>query len=211
MSNRLSKEQELFVLRCLVEGNSIRGTERITGIHRDTVMRVLVRFGQACESWLDLNLNNLHLRHLELDEIWTFCGKKERKLKGAEKNNPELGSQYLYLALDLDSKLIASYKLGKRTAETTEAFVNDLESRLVYHPDQTGDRRLQISTDGWTSYPSKIDKAFGKSVRHGVLIKNYVNPEVGRYAPPDLCRAARISVQGIRHLWTICTSHIERV
>lgn len=210
VANRLSKDQELAVLRCLVEGNSIRGTERITGVYRNTVMRLLVRFGQACDSWMDLNINNLHLRHLELDEIWTFCGKKDKMCKGAEKKDPELGSQYLYLALDLDTKLIASYKLGKRNHVTTRDFVNDLESRMICPPAQSGEHRPQISTDGWASYPGTIDKAFGQTVRHGVIIKQYKNPEVGRYAPPDLRGTDRFSVQGIKHLWTICTSHIER-
>jgi len=83
--------------------------------------------------------------------------------------------------------------------------------RINYFPiSSAGEDRPQISTDGWASYPSTIDRAFRQSVRHGVLVKNYSNPESGRYAAPDLKRADRISMQGIRQLWTICTSHVER-
>lgn len=75
MANVLKREKQIAILRCLVEGNSIRSTERITGTHRDTVMRLLVRFGCACHEWLDLQLSNLGLEHVECDEIWTFVGK----------------------------------------------------------------------------------------------------------------------------------------
>jgi IS1 family transposase len=210
MANTLPREKQIAVLKCLVEGNSIRGTERITGVYRNTVCRLLERFGRACESWLDLSLCNLNLSHIELDEIWTFCGKKQGKLKGHEKHNPELGDQYLFLALDLDTKLIANFLVGKRTYETTRAFIEGLEKRLVRSPDTAGDNRPQISTDGWPSYPPAIARIFKGSARHGVLIKNYSNPEVGRYAPPNLKRTDRYSVRGIKQLWTICTSHIER-
>ena len=85
-----------------------------------------------------------------------------------------------------------------------------LEKRLVRQPEADADDIPQISTDGWSPYPGAIARKFGRSVWHGVLIKNYVNPETGRYAPPDLVRAERFNVQGIRDLNTICTSHVER-
>ena len=81
---------------------------------------------------------------------------------------------------------------------------------MIVRPDTDSENRPQLSTDGWGSYRPAIARSFGKTARHGVVIKNYVNAEVGRYAPPDLRRAERINVQGIRRLWTICTSHMER-
>jgi len=200
MANVLSKEKKLAVLKCLVEGNSIRSTERITGVYCNTVIRLLVSFGNACQDYLDSSLCNLTLNHIPLDEIRTFCGKKDRMLKGHERNNPELGSQYLFTALCGDSKLIVFHKIGKRTYQTTKAFIDDLESRMFVRPDTDGEQRPQISTDGWGSYRPAIAQTFGKTARHGVLVKNYSNPESGRYAPPDLRCAERISVQGIRHL-----------
>lgn len=210
MANRLSKEKTLAVLRCLVEGNSIRSTERITGVHRDTVMRQLVKFGNACHEWLDLNLSNLNIDHVEADEIWTFVGKKDKRLTGREKNAGELGSQYVFLGIDKETKLIAAYRIGKRNDDTTREFAKDLADRMYRAPDQSGDNRPQVSTDGWPSYPAAIGDEFGGTVRHGVLIKQYQNPEVGRYAPPTLKRAERRDINGIDDLNTICTSHMER-
>lgn len=210
MANVLKREKQLAVLKLLVEGNSIRSTERITGVNRNTIMGLLVRFGNGCQEFLDLSLSNVHVEHIQCDEIWTFVGKKQNRLRGKELYNPELGDIYLFTALDTDTKLLVTYRLGKRTAETTDAFIADLEQRMVRRPDSTGGDRPQISTDGFTPYRSAIRRNFRDTIRHGILIKNYVNPEVGRYAPPKLTRASRINARGIRNLYTICTSHVER-
>ena len=130
-------------------------------------------------------------------------------MRGNELRNDKIGDVYLFTALDTDTKLIASFTVGKRTSETTHAFIADLEKRLVRQPLAASDSP-QISTDGWGPYIPAIARSFVGSVRHGILVKNYVNPEVGRYAPPDLVKADRYNVQGIRDLSTICTSHVER-
>ncbi|MCB9952841.1 MAG: hypothetical protein H6824_17855 [Planctomycetaceae bacterium] len=210
MSKVLSRESILSVLRCLVEGNSIRSTERITGVSRNAVMNVLLKVGNACGDYLDARLKNLPLEHVQMDEIWTFVGKKENKLTNREKRDGELGSQYLFLGIDTRTKLIASYRLGRRSHNTTKAFVNDLESRLHRAPDTIGNQRPQVSTDGWKSYVPTIEAAFKGEVRHGVLIKNYKDPAVGRYAPPELTRATRINIKNVESDRSICTSHVER-
>jgi IS1 family transposase len=209
VANVLRREKQIEVLRLLVEGNSIRSTERLTGIHRDTIMRLVRRFGDACRSFLDESLAHLSLRHVQCDEIWTFVKKKQGHLRGNELRNDRIGDQYLYTALDTDTKLIASFTVGKRSSEMTYAFIADLEKRLVRQPLATSDSP-QISTDGWGPYVPAIARSFVGSVRHGVLIKQYVNPESGRYAPPNLVKTERHNVQGIRDLTTICTSHVER-
>ncbi|MCB9952838.1 MAG: hypothetical protein H6824_17840 [Planctomycetaceae bacterium] len=173
-------------------------------------MKVLVRFGNACEEYLDARLNNLPLEHVQMDEIWTFVGKKESKLTHREKREGEKGSQYLFLGIDTTTKLIASYRLGKRTFATTKDFVDDLEGRLHRAPDTMGNQRPQVSTDGWPSYVPTIETAFRGEVRHGVLIKNYRDPAVGRYAPPEMTRATRINIKNVESDRSICTSHIER-
>jgi len=184
----------------LVEGNSIRSTERLTGIHRDTIMRTLVRFGDACGWFLDTSLWNVHTSHVQLDEIWCFVRKKDKNLTPQERRARNAGDFYLFTALDNDSKLLVTHLVGKRSHENTQRFVSDLRSRLVFPPDSQGSNRPQISTDGWPSYPPSIHEAFGDSARHGVLIKRYVNPEVSRYSPPDLKTAGRINVRGIDNL-----------
>jgi IS1 family transposase len=211
VANFIGRDKQVQILRLLSEGNSIRSTERLTDIHRDTIMRFVVRFGNQCRAFLDEALSNLSLRHVQCDEIWTFVRKKERHLYGNEKRNNTIGDAYLYTALDTDTKLLVTFAVGKRNSEVTAAFIADLEKRLVRQPVADADDTPQISTDGWGPYMPCIARSFGRSVRHGVLIKNYVNPEVGRYSPPDLARAERINIRGIKDLNTICTSHVERL
>ncbi len=156
-------------------------------------MRLLVRFRTACREFLDLSLSNLYLEHVEIDEIWIFVRKKQRKLHGFEIIDPEIGNIYLFAALDQRTKLLASFAIGK-----------------IRRPDSMGDERPQLFTDGFNTYPGAIAERFGSSVKHGVLIKQYRNPESGRYAPPDLIGTERIAVQNITDVTTICTSHVER-
>jgi IS1 family transposase len=209
VGKQLDRENQIQVLRLLSEGNSIRSTMRLTGIEKKTITRIVVRFGNACREFLDDSLANLSLRHVQCDEIWTFVKKKQGHLRGNEMRNDKIGDIYLFTALDTDTKLLACFAVGKRTSEVTQAFIADLETRMVRQP-LIDPQSPQISTDGWGPYVPAIARSFVGSVRHGVLVKNYVNPEVGRYAPPDLVKADRYNVQGISDLATICTSHVER-
>jgi IS1 family transposase len=208
VANVLKREKQIAVLRLLTEGNSIRSTMRLTGVDQNTIMRLTLRFGAQCRAFLDDALANLSPRHLELDEIWTYVGKKQKRCRA---NELQRGDQYLYTALDADSKLLVTFAIGKRSSEVTAAFVADLEKRIVRQPSADADNIPQISTDGWGPYQPCIARSFGRSARHGVLIKQYVNPEVGRYAPPDLVKTERINIRGISDLGTICTSHVERL
>lgn len=210
MANVLPRERQVEVLRLMVEGNSLRSITRITKIHRTAVQRLLVRFGRACEKFMDLMFQNLVLGHVQMDELWTFCGKKEGRLNDKERASGRFGDQYLFLALDTETKLIPCWKLGKRNHTTTRQMANELANRMHFRPDLSP-ASPQISTDGWQSYPATLKAAFGGKVRHGVLVKQYSNPEVGRYAPPALMKTNRVSISGIDNLLTICTSHVERV
>jgi IS1 family transposase len=211
MGKHLDRDKQIQVLRLLSEGNSIRSTSRLTGIHKTTIMRTVVRFGNQCRAYLDATLINLQLRHVQCDEIWTFVGKKQGHLRGREISSDRIGDIYLFTALDTDTKLLATFAIGKRSAQTTAMFIADLEKRLYRTPDTIGDQRPQISTDGWGPYGPTIAASFRNTVRHGVLIKQYVNPDVGRYAPPALVKTDRFNVNGISDLATICTSHVERM
>ena len=171
-------------------------------------MRILNDIGPACKNFMDLSFGNLSLKHIEIDEIWTFCGKKQGTLTEEEKDDPTIGDIYLFIALDEETKLIPAYVLGKRNRENTDKIAGMLADRLVYRPD--GREDVAISTDGFPAYPGAIGDAFGSAVRHGVLIKNYENPESGRYAPPRLIGTDRYSVQNISDLNDVCTSHVER-
>src|ERR1700722_12723950 len=210
MANCLSREKQIQVLRLLSEGNSIRSTMRLTGVEKKTITRIVVRFGNQCREFLDDSLANLNLRHVQCDEIWTFCRMEEAQAKRPKPNNSTIGDQYLYTALDTDTKLLVTFAVGKRSSEVTQAFIADLEKRLVRQPVMLGGDRPQISTDGFSPYVTAIRNSFRGTVKHGVLIKNYVNPEVGRYAPPQLIDVNRFNINGINDLGTICTSHVER-
>jgi IS1 family transposase len=208
MPRLLSRENQIQVLRLLSEGNSIRSTVRLTGIHKSTIMRLVVRFGNQCRAYLDHKLVNLALDHVQLDEIWTFCRIKEGHAKKRNLDTARIGDQYLFTALDTETKLLVSFAVGKRTWETTDVFIRDLKKRLVV-PVVMGDVRPQLSTDGFQPYMPAIRRHFQGTVRHGVLIKQY-SDNTGRYAPPTLAHTERINISGISDVATICTSHVER-
>jgi IS1 family transposase len=152
---------------------------------------------------------NLRLEHVQLDEIWTFCRMKEGQAKRRRLDSSVIGDQYLYTALDTDTKLLVTFAIGKREWQTTNAFIADLRKRLVT-PVGLDDDRPQLSTDGFKPYLGAIRRHFHGSVRHGVLIKQYTDKDTGRYAPPPLVGTERRNINGISNLRTICTSHVER-
>jgi IS1 family transposase len=209
MANFISREKQIEVLRLLSEGNSIRSTCRLTGIHKSTITRLVVRFGNQCRAYLDHKLVNLPLDHIQLDEIWTFCRMKEGQAKKRRLDSARIGDQYLFTALDTETKLLVTFAVGKRTWDTTNAFIGDLRKRLVT-PDGFSDDRPQLSTDGFTPYQAAIRRHFQGHARHGVLIKGYTDKDTGRYAPPPLVSVERIAINGISDVSTICTSHVER-
>src|SRR5208282_4625733 len=127
--NTLKTEKQEMAIAALFEGSSIRSVERMTGVHRDTIMRFMVRVGQNCEKILHTHMHNLKCKNIEVDEIWSFVGKKQRHM--TEDDNPDtVGDQWVFVALDADSKLIPSYMVGKRTADNAEVFMKDLVGRL---------------------------------------------------------------------------------
>jgi IS1 family transposase len=216
MANVLKTEKQLEVVKNLVNGQSIRATERITGVNKDTICRLLVRIGDGCRDLLDSEMRNLSLKHLQCDEIWTFCGKKQGKLDADEKRMIfDQGDIYLWVAFDEQTKLIPTFILGKRTGDMARRFMVDLASRLnLPRPTDTGVRPgciPQISTDGFSVYPEAVDLAFADNCKFGVLIKDYRNSDMpGRYAAPELIGAERRIVRGDIDAFSICTSHVER-
>jgi IS1 family transposase len=210
VANFINRDKQIQVLRLLSEGNSIRSIVRLTGIHKTTILRLVVRFGNQCRQYLDAKLVNLSLDHVQLDEIWTFCGIKEGHAKKRHLDTARIGDQYLFVALDTESKLVVTFAIGKRTWETTDTFIRDLKTRLVA-PGAVGDDRPQLSTDGFGPYQPAIRRHFHGAVRHGVLIKQYAESGgAGRYSPGPLVGTERVNVNGINNLATICTSHVER-
>jgi IS1 family transposase len=176
-------------------------------------MRLMLRAGAACRRLLDRRMRRLLLEHVQCDEIWTFCRKKQAHLTPEEQADDTIGDQFLFIALDESTKLIPTFVLGKRTRENTERFMLDLAGRMeVPDPALTPvEDRPQISTDGWMAYPGAVDLAFADTVAYGVLIKDYQESEQpGRYGPPEMVRAERRPVTKDLDPYAICTSHVER-
>ncbi|MBN2022084.1 MAG: hypothetical protein JW809_04760 [Pirellulales bacterium] len=187
-------------------------------------MKLMVRFGQACKAYMDTHLRNLTLQHVEVDEIWTFVAKKQGRLTQEEKvGRCNLGDVYLWTALDKDTKLVASFIVGKRSADNARRLMVDLSRRIVMPNPHSSDAHkyrpsgyvhvTQISTDGFQAYPEAVDLAFGPYAKYGQIVKDYRNAtQPGRYAPPEMVGTERKGIFGIREEEerTICTSHVER-
>ena len=211
MANVLSRFDQVAVLNMLVEGVSLRSITRLTGVPRTTIARLMLRTGDRMRDFLDQRMRCLNLLHLELDEIWTFVLKKQGRLKPQEEGNESIGDQYLFIALDEETKLLPSFIIGKRTRENTERFADDLAQRIVVPPLFDPSPRPKLSTDGWQAYPNAIDGAFGGAVDYGVIIKDFTESEQpGRYGPPEMTGSVRRIIQGSFSKWDICTSHVER-
>ena len=132
MSNCLPREKQIEVLRHMVEGNTIRSTTRLSGVHRTTIMKLMVEFGQECKEYMDSRFRGLTLRHVEVDEIWTFVLKKQARLEAETKAECfDMGDVYLWTCLDQDSKLVPSFVIGKRSADNARSLMVDLAGRLV--------------------------------------------------------------------------------
>jgi hypothetical protein len=208
----LSAAQRLRVLHLLIEGNSIRSTERLAHVHRDTIMRLLVEAGDAAGAFLSDRLRGLKVRHIQCDEIWTFVDTKQGHIPEDRAGDDAIGDQFVFVALDQDSKLIPSSLVGKRTAPNAEAFMLDLSGRIRAPRPGEPRIRLQVSTDGFAAYPGAVDLAFANTVDYGVLIKSFKEDQEapGRYGPPEVTGTERRVVTGAIDPYSICTSHIER-
>ena len=177
--NTLKDSKKESVIAALVEGNSIRSTERMTGVHRDTIMRLVGRIGAGCEIIMDQTMRTLECKDVQVDEIWCFVGKKQRHIAAGESPIGK-GDYWTYIALDRNTKLIPAYRVGKRTAANTQAFITDLSERLA--------NRVQLSSDGLEQYVAATERAFGANVDYGQIVKSYEAEHIGagRYSPPHV-------------------------
>ncbi|MBI1179339.1 MAG: transposase [Alphaproteobacteria bacterium] len=202
--NILPREHQIAAISALTEGCSIRSTERLTSIHRDTIMRLGVRVGEGCRRLHDAMFRNLHVDLIEVDEIWSYVGKKQKRLTTAD--GEDKGDQYIFTALDAISKAILSYEVGKRTMETTQTFIYDLRHRITNVP--------QISTDAFPAYEQAIEYAFGDDCHYGQIVKKYVGePPVNaarRYSPGVVVGVSKRRVRGFPVGMNVSTSYVER-
>ena len=204
MANVLNTDKQIAVISALAEGSSIRSIERITGVHRDTIMRLGVKVGQGCANLLDAKMRDLPCRRLEFDELWGFVGKKEKHV--TVDDGPECGDVWTFCAVDADTKIVPAFKVGKRDAATANAFVQDVANRM--------NNRVQISTDGLRAYHEAIEKAFGADVDYAQIVKTYGHEETTpnrRYSAPDFVSSEKRAVAGCPDMRLVSTSYVERL
>jgi hypothetical protein len=182
--NRLPLRTRAQIINCLVEGNSIRSTERMTDVHRDTVMKLLVQVGEGCAKIMDTEMRQLPCRRIQVDEIWAYVQKKQRHTT-LQDDLARVGDMWTYVAIDPDTKLIPTFLVGKRTRKNTVAFISDLSDRLA--------NRVQLSSDALRQYIDAVEQAFGADVDYGQAVKFYdAEPAgFGRYSPPRVAHTER--------------------
>jgi IS1 family transposase len=204
MANVLNTDKQIAIIGALTEGSSIRSIERITGVHRDTIMRLGVKVGQGCTAMMDEKMRDLPCTRLELDEIWGFVGKKEKHVKADDP--ADVGSVWTFCAIDAETKLVPAFRVGERDSETANAFLLDIADRMT--------NRLQISTDGLAAYVGAVENAYGADVDYGQVIKTYgaqVANDHPRYSPPEFVSAEKKVVMGRPDEALISTSYVERL
>jgi transposase-like protein/IS1 family transposase len=220
---RVPVAEAKLALRLLVEGNSVRATARITGLDKKTLLKLIVRFGDACKRFLDERMRGLTLTHLQFDEQHTWIGKRQHRLTIDERRQRhDIGEVYVWTCIDKQTKLMPSFLIGKRSGDNARRFLVDVASRLTLPKPHVSDDQsykrpgykpiTQISTDGFNAYPEAVDLAFGPYVKYGTIIKDYRNARI-IYTPSEMVGTKRTGKRNIgdRELRSICTSHVERL
>ena len=203
--NRLSTEKRAQIIGALVEGNSIRATVRMTGAAKNTITKLLGDLGEACTVYQDQVLRDLPCTVVEADEIWGFCYAKQRNVPEQFKGTPGYGDVWTFTAICADTKLVPSWLVGERTTDDAEVFMRDLASRMA--------NRIQLTTDGLTSYEAVVGPAFKHQVDWAQLVKTYVDPdrtEQRKYSPPKVSGSKVRVLKGDPDPERISTSYVER-
>jgi IS1 family transposase len=203
--NKLSIEKRAQVISCLVEGMSIRSTVRITGAAKNTVAKLAVEMGNACSDYQDKVFHNLKCKQIQCDEIWSFCYAKEKNVPEDKSGQFGYGDIWTWVAIDADTKLIPSFCVGKRDAQTAKLFMDDLAGRLA--------NRVQLTTDGHKVYLQAVDNAFGGDIDYAMLVKVYEatpNDEQRKYSPVECIGAEKKRISGNPDPKKISTSFVER-
>lgn len=203
--NKLSTQKRVAVISALVEGMSIRSVVRMTGVSKNTVVKLLEDIGTACAIYQDKVFRDLNCKRIECDEIWSFVHAKEGHLPKELQGVFGYGDVYTWVAIDADTKLVPCWNVGRRDAISGEAFIKDLASRLA--------NRVQLSTDGFRVYLTAIEEAFGADIDFGMIVKVYGHTQdeaTRRYSPAECIGCEKEVISGSPDVNLISTSYIER-
>ena len=202
--NRLTTEKRAQILGMMVEGNSIRAIVRMTGASKNTIIKLLEDAGEAFSDYQDRALRNLSCKRIQLDEIWAFCYAKQRNVMLAKAAPEEAGDLWTWVAIDADTKLVPSWRIGDRSGATATEFVCDLSGRLA--------NRVQVTSDGHRAYLEAVEAGFGADVDYAQLVKLYgeVPHPAGRYSPAAIQGTKTYCCTGKPDPAHISTSFVER-
>lgn len=202
--NKLDTKTRSTILHMLCEGSSIRSIARITSASKNTISKLLVDAGRACAAYHDRNVRDLEAARIQVDEIWSFTYARQKNVASAKAVLVDAGDTWTWTAIDADSKMIVSYLVGGRDAEYAMWFMDDLRSRLA--------NRVQLTSDGYSTYLEAVEGAFGSDVDYAQLVKIYgATPTApGRYSPAECTGIRKRTVQGRPDAEHVSTSYGER-
>jgi IS1 family transposase len=202
--NRLSKADRARVVAALVEGNSIRATVRMTGVAKNTIVKLLAQLGEACWAYQGEHLKNLPCKRIQCDEIWSFCYAKEKNVPADKMDEYGYGDVWRWVAIDAETKLVASFMVGRRDIATARVFMEDLAGRLA--------NRVQLTTDGFKAYIKAVDEAFAGDIDYAQLVKVYgaTDQITPRYSPGEVIGCEKHTKCGKPKEDHVSTSFVER-
>jgi IS1 family transposase len=204
MANVLKAAKRVAVISALVEGNSVNATVRMTGVAKNTILKLLVELGAVCAAYQNETLRNLPCKRVQVDEIWAFCYAKAKNVPAEKKGTFGFGDVWTFTAIDAETKLVPSFLVGSRDAGCATEFVQDLASRLA--------GRIQLSSDGHKMYLQAVEDGFGGDVDFAQLIKVYgPSPEgTHRYSPAECLGTQKHAIVGNPDPKHVSTSYVER-
>ena len=202
--NTLRMEKKVAVITALVEGCSIRSTERMTGVARHTILNLLVEVGAACAEYQDRVIRNIPAKRVQVDEIWSFVGCKEKNVTAAKLAEGHCGDVWTFTAIEAQTKLVIGWMVGRRDAGCATQFLQDIQGRLS--------NRIQLTTDGHKMYLTAVPDAFAQNIDYAQLVKVYGSDPEGqkRYSPARCLGTKHIGIIGSSDMAHVSTSYVER-
>jgi IS1 family transposase len=202
--NKLDTAKRVQILSMLVEGSSMNSIARVADVSPNTVAKLLMEAGNACEAFHDREVRNVQSTRVQCDEIWSFCYAKQKNVQTAKAAPEGAGDLWTWTALDADSKLIISFLCGGRDAGYAHEFMQDVADRLA--------NRVQLTTDGHKAYLDAVEGAFGSAVDYAQLVKLYGDAPgpAGRYSPAECTGIKKTRIEGRPDKDHVSTSYVER-
>lgn len=208
---KLTTADRVRVIAALVEGCSIRSIVRMTGVAKNTIVKLLVALGEVCQTFHDEKVRGVASKRIQCDEIWAFCYAKAKNVPADKVNQFGYGDVWTWTAIDADTKLMVSWLVAPRDGDAAHAFMRDVADRLT--------DRVQLTSDGHHTYWSAVGRAFYNGdeveVDYAQLHKIYGTDPTrktssGRYSPPECIGVKTETYFGTPDPLHVSTSYVER-